>query len=458
MAVPLNLGGVFTTDTDGNLSISSGVVSTENVVGLVFDTSIAGGLSAALGSNTTAYATFKDGNVVELNSLSDATKAGIDETVFGGLVSYHVSQFFKLAGSNQRLFLSFMNSDEDTNFEAVEQMQLASGGIIYQIGVWTGKAVANAGDDEYEVPSSNIITKLQAVAETLGGTIGQINYEGNAPVNILLNAPVIASETCDYTKLPDVNALGAPKVSYILGQGATTEVHNIQLAINNIKSDSNSYAVVGNLGAALACLAIAPADESIAHVASFNLAAAMTEAELGFGNLKQTSGAWDAAVSFTNIKTLGYKKRNTYLHKKGYIFLTNYDGLEDSVFFSSDQTLTNGDYRTIARCRVMHKSRRVVRRALLPYVNSSVEVDTATGYMSASAITMFQNVVLNALDANMVEPGTSVPQISGRSCNIDAEQNILENDQLLITYTLVPLGTTSVISVTEGFVSTIESA
>ena len=134
--------------------------------------------------------------------------------------------------------------------------------------------------------------------------------------------------------------------------------------------------------------------------------------------------------------------------------MTNYDGLENSVFFSSDQTLTTGDYRTIARCRVMHKSRRVVRRALLPYVNASVEVDTSTGQISSSDITTFQNAVLDALDTNMVEPGTSVPQISGRSCTIDEEQNILENDQLLISYTLIPLGTTSVISVTEGFSAT----
>lgn len=457
MAVKQNLGGVFTTDTDGNLSTTESIVSTENVVGMVFDTKIAGGLTAALVSGSTAATTFANGNVVELNSLADATKAGIDSTVLGGLVEYHVSTFFKLAGSGQRLFLSFMDSSDDTDFEAVEQMQLASGGIIYQIGVWTGEAVAQAGDgDSYTVPASNIITKLQAVAETLGGTIGETNYNGNAPVNILLNAPVIDAAECDYTKLPDVNTLEAPKVSYLLGQESSENVHSIQLAVNAIKA-GNSYAVVGNIGAALACLAIAPADESMAHVASFNLQAAMTEAELGFGNLTQNSGAWGSDVSFTNIKTINYTKRNTYLHKKGYIFLMNYDGLENSIFFSSDQTLTSGDYRTIARCRVMHKSRRVVRRALLPYVNQSVEIDTSTGYMSASDITMYQNAVLDALDNNMVQPGTTSPQISGRSCTIDEEQNILENDQLLISYTLVPLGTSSVISVTEGFASTLES-
>ena len=332
-------------------------------------------------------------------------------------------------------------------------MQLASGGIIYQIGVWTGEPIAIVRNDTYIVPEDNVISKLQAVAETLGGKIGTTNYEGNAPINILLNAPIINNATCDYKKLPDLSTLAAPKVSMLIGQPASDSCHNIQLTLNNLSADT-TYLTVGNIGMALACLAIAPANESIAHVASFNLAAVATEAELGFGNLTQSGKEWASTVSFTPIKTIGYIKRNRYLHQKGYIFLTNYDGLENSVFFSSDQTLTDGDYRTLARCRVMHKSRRVVRRALLPYVNASVEIDTSTGYMSSSDITAYQNVVLNALDANMVEPGTSVSQISGRSCTIDEEQSILENDQLLISYSLIPLGCTSVISVTEGFSAT----
>ena len=447
-----NLGGVFTTDTDGNLA-SSSYVSTENVCGLVIDTKIAGGLEAALGSDTTAAQTFADGNVVELNMLSDCKEVGLDEKVMGGLPYYHIKQYFKLVGANARLFVSFMDSSSDTEFEAIENMQLASGGIIYQIGVWTGEAIATVAGSDYTILEDGLISKLQAVAETLGGKVGVTNYDGNAPINILLNAPVVNSATCDYRKLPDLTTCNAPKVSVLLGQSTSDLCHNVQLAVNNIKQEA-SYAVTGNIGAALACLSVAPANESIGHVASFNLSAVMTEAELGFGNLTQTEKQWGSSVSFTNIKTINYSRRNKYLHKNGYIFLTNYDGLENSIFFSSDQTLSTGDYRTIARCRVMHKSRRVVRRALLPYVNQNWEVDTTTGQFSASDITILQNVVLDALDNNMVEPGTSVPQISGRSCTIDEGQNILENDQLLINYSLIPLGTSAVINVTEGFSAT----
>lgn len=453
MASKTELGGVFNTDIDNQLTGST-FLSTENAVGLIFDTAVVGGLASALGSGEAATA-FANGNVVELNTLKDLEAVGLDDTVMKGLPLYHVNNFFSLAGNGKRLFLSFMDSSSDTNFEAVEKMQLASGGILYQIGVWTGTPIAEAAQQgNYTLPSANLLKKLQTQAEVLGGKIGVTNYEGNAPLNILLNAPILNAAICDVTKLPDISELDFPKVSVLLGQVANKDVHDLQLAINTANSGTTAYAVVGNIGAALACLAIAPANESIAHVASFNLAAIGTEAELGFGNLTVADGEWASAVSYTNIKSMGYLKRNTNLHKKGYIFLTNYDNLENSIFFSSDQTLSTKDYRTIARCRVMHKSRRVVRRALLPYVNSSVEVDTATGQLSASAISAFQNIVLGALDANMVEPGTSVPQISGRTCSIDPAQNVLENDKLDITYMLIPLGTASVINVTEGFTTT----
>lgn len=457
MASNTNLGGVFNTDMDGNLG-SKTFVSTENVVGLIFDTKIVGGVAAALGTGTLAATTFANGNVVELNVDKDIEAAGIDESVLSGIAKYHLDVFFKLAGDNNRIFVSFMDSTTDSKFDAVEKMQLAANGVIYQIGVWTGEAIATSGDGgTYTVADESILTKLQTVAEKLGGTIGSINYDGNCPVNILVSAPILNAAEVDYKKLPDLTALENPKVSVLVGQPNTEQIHSLMFAVNHVVDSTATFAPVGSVGAALACLAVAPANESIAHVASFNLSAVMQDSELGFGKITENTGktAYEGTSSFTNIKTLNYSERNRYLHKNGLIFLTNYDGEENSVFFSSDQTLSVGDYRTIARCRVMHKSRRVVRRALLPYVNDDHEIDATKGTLSASTITMFQNAVTNALDANMVEPGTTKPQISGRSCTIDASQNILENDAISIQYALVPKGVSGVISVTEGFKSAI---
>lgn len=455
MATNTNLGGVFTTDIDGK-STSNVFLSTENVCGLIFDTSIAGGLDKALGNDTLASKTFANGNVVELNTSKDLAEVGIDEDLMGGLVKYHLDSFFALAGGTQRLFVSFMDSNDDPEFEAVEKMQLASGGIIYQIGVWTGKAIATKNmDGSYSVDAGNILSKLQSEAEVLGGKVGITNYEGNAPLNILVTAPILNEAEINLKDLPDLSGMDYPKVTMLIGQAPSDTVHNLMYAVNHLDEGEKTYAIVGCVGAALGCLAVAPANESIAHVQNFNLAAVTQEAELGFGNIVEGDDAYEANSSFTNIKTIGYTKRNEYLHKKGYVFLTNYDGLENSIFFSSDQTLSIGDFRTLARCRVMHKSRRVVRRALLPRVNGNVEINTSTGKLTSSAIAEFQNLVIQALDMNMVEPGTAKPQVSGRTCSIDEDQDVLNTDEIKINYALVPLGVTSVINVTEGFTSTI---
>lgn len=494
MASKTNLGGVFLTDLDNQIT-SDVVVSTENVGGIIFDTAIVGGVAAALGEGKAAQV-FTNGNVVELNTTDDLKESGIDETVMFGLPKKHLDDFFTLAGNGHRLFVSFMNSDNDPDFEAIEKMQVASGGIIDHIGVWTAKPIANKGTTYtkvdnpegspkvqgfyklvdgnyvaanetevaantdyytssigYVVPEDNVIKKLELQAEALGGKIGETNYDGNAPVVLLLNAPVINDPECDYKLLPDLTNFDFPKVAVLLGQGSSDKVHDLQLKLITAQNNPK-YAVVGNIGAAIACLAIAPANESMGHVANFNLSRVATAAELGFGNLAVSQESWGSNVAFTNVNTLSYQKRNKYIHKKGYVFLTTYEGLENAVFFSCDQTLTQGDYSKVALNRVINKSRRVVRRALLPYVNDDWEVDAATGELTATAQSVIQDIVLHALNANMVEPGTNEPQISGKQCSIEPGQIILTNDSLNVSYFLTPRGYTGIFNVTEGFALT----
>lgn len=441
------LGGVFTTDTDGGLT-SSAQVSTENVCGLVIDTAIVGGMDTALGEGV-AKTVFGKGNVVELNSKKDVAEAGLDDTVMSGLPAYHLNTFFTLAGDNQRIFLTFMDSTSDKEFEAVQRLQLAADGIIYNVGVWTGKPIANKGDgsDDYTVIDGGVIGKLQAQAESLGGKIGVVNYEGHAPISVFLTAPVVLDKECDYKRLPDISNSKCCKVTMLLGQAASDEVHNIMIKLGGI-------APVGCVGAALAVTAVAPVDLSIANVSQFNLAAAINNAELGFGNLltNEENNAFDPNAAFTNIKTILYNKRAQYLHNKGYVFIGNVDGIEGGVFFSSDQTLdAESDYRSIMRCRIMHKARRVVRQSLLKYVNETWKVQS-NGTLSAAAVSTIKSTITKAIDGNMVRPGTRVAQISGRTANVDASKSLLENDSINVSFGILPPGCSAAIFCTEGFI------
>lgn len=445
------LGGVFTTDTDGNIK-SKAASFTENIGGLIFDTKVVSGLDKAL-TTEEAKKAFAGGAVVELNTYKDIAALGLDDTVMYGLPKHHLQNFFKYAGDGQRLFVSFMDSSTDSAFDAVEKLQLAASGLIDHIGVWTSEPFAKAGTDgsAYTVATDGIINKLQLQAEKIGGKIGVTNYEGNAPAVILLNAPVISGLTVDYKLLPDVSVLDAPKVAVLLGQPATDDVHAIQAQLGGVP--------VGNIGAALAVLSLAPADMALHYVAQFNLSSIMTTAELGFGKVTvgtdKKSLAADSAL--TNINTVSYADRQKYLHKNGYIFLRDHEGIENGVFFSSDSTCTMGDYRTIIRCRVMHKARRAVRAALLPYVGKSWEVDAATGELGASDVSLVKSAITTALDTQMKWPGGSTPQISGRKVVFDGTDDFLNNDEFHVGFSIVPKGVSDAIYCEEGYASTIST-
>lgn len=433
------LGGVFMSDTDGNIGTSS-TTSTEKVTGLLFDIS-----KQAKFFEEGAGLAVKDklqGNVIEINSMDDLKELGItaysgdtEKDLLFGIPYYHINHFFGIQGSTGRLFIMFADCGVDWN--AIEQMQRAAHGMINQLGVWTEQSLWKQTDPEAETYSIDLVTDLQSKAASLA--------DENAPLSILLcaNSAVIATDEesvkkVELGKIPTC-VINARFVSVLLGQGLDADVSAMQLANQNLTP-------VGNIGAALGCIASASVQESFAWINKFNLIGYFPDIEMGFGDVTLNSES-------KLTSTLKYSSLNKIqlddLDDKGYIFLCKYSGLESGVFFSKDQTCSNGDYRTVARNRTIHKSRRAVRNALLPYVNSPLKVDPSTGYLSSAKITMFQNIVSDILTTMQ-----NNEEISGFSVTIDKNQNVLKNDTLIIKYSLVPVGVASRIEVVEGLALT----
>lgn len=433
------LGGVFMSDTDGNIGTNS-TTSTEKVTGLLFDIS-----KQAKFFEEGAGLAVKDklqGNVIEINSMDDLKELGItaysgdtEKDLLFGIPYYHINHFFGIQGSTGRLFIMFADCGIDWN--AIEQMQRAAHGMINQLGIWTEQSLWKQTDPEAETYSIDLVTDLQSKAASLA--------DENAPLSILLcaNSAVIATaeesvKKVELGKIPTC-VINARFVSVLLGQGLDADVSAMQLANQNLTP-------VGNIGAALGCIASASVQESFAWVNKFNLIGYFPDIEMGFGDVTLNSES-------KLTSTLKYSSLNKIqlddLDDKGYIFLCKYSGLESGVFFSKDQTCSNGDYRTVARNRTIHKSRRAVRNALLPYVNSPLKVDPSTGYLSSAKITMFQNIVSDILTTMQ-----NNEEISGFSVTIDKNQNVLKNDTLIIKYSLVPVGVASRIEVVEGLALT----
>lgn len=436
------LGGVFMSDTDGNIGRSS-TTSIEKVAGLLIDISKQKEFFSK-GAGLLAKDKLQ-GTVVEVNSMNDLEALGItpytgnaDKDLLAGIPYYHIDHFFKIQGGTGRLFVMF--ADCSLNWDAITQMQRAAHGVIDHIGVWTEQSLWKQTDSSADTYSIDLVADLNAKAKDLG--------QANAPIASLLLSPNTAMVATTEAPLKQVLLDKIPScmmdarfVTVLLGQGLDKDVSAMQMA-------NASMTPVGCVGAALGCLSYAAVHESLAWVNKFNMAGYFPDVEMGFGDV-------NVAADGKLTSTLKYSALNgpqlDSLDDKGYVFLCKYAGIETGVYFSKDQNCSNysSDYRTIARNRTIVKSRRAVRNVLLPYVNSPLKVDPSTGYLSSAKITMFQNLVTDVLTTMQ-----NNEEISGFSVTIDKNQNVLKNDTLIIKYTLVPVGVATNIEVVEGLALT----
>ena len=264
----------------------------------------------------------------------------------------------------------------------------------------------------------------------------------NQPLSIVLcanpsttGAQTTAGRQIDLNKIPTA-ICESSRVSVIFGQSASEQVHRMQLR-------NTTKAPVGFLGAVMGAIARANVQESVAWVKQFNLFTDdFQEIELGFGDTNLDVD--DAFVSVNAYESLSPTLLDE-LDDKGYMFPIKYAGRENGIYISRDQTCSHGDFRTIARNRTINKSRRQVRSALLPYVNSPLMVNPSTGYLASSKITAFQTLI-----GDILSKMQAAQEISGYSVTIDEKQNVLVDDTLRIGYTIVPVGVATRIYVEEG--------
>lgn len=433
------LGGVFMGRTNGNIGTEVSM-DTDKVSGLLLD--ISGQPDFFTKDGLTLAANFKDA-IVEFTGMSDVNeKFGLDNTSESGDVTlsgvcavayYHIKHFFGLVGEGARLFVMF--ADCSQSWSALIDMQKAAVGMINQFGVWTEQHLWTKMDSSASQYGVALVADLQAVAVDMAN-----NYY--APASILLCANTAQVKTASgtdntvvFSEIPSC-VIGANYISVLLGQDIHPDVSKIQ-------SGLTSKTPVGLAGAALGLLAKLNVANSIGWVQECNICGYVPNIEFGFGNVEVVDNALVNTTKFSSLS----KSQLDRLEELGYIFLVKYAGLESGVYFSGDSTCANDDYRTISRNRVINKSCRAVRTVLLPYVNSPIKVDPATGQLSAAQITIFKNRIADILN-RMV----TANEISGvGQINIPAAQNILQNDQLNIQYSVVPIGCAHEINVQTGF-------
>ncbi len=142
------------------------------------------------------------------------------------------------------------------------------------------------------------------------------------------------------------------------------------------------------------------------------------------------------------------------IHDKGYIFLRNYYG-KSGFFLTDDPTCSanSDDYSSFARGRVIDKALSISYTTMVEELNDDIEVDQASGSISAGIIASWKANVENAIMQNMIG------EISGKpECYIDPKQNFLATDSVAVSISIIPKGYAKKINITLGLVNPFKTA
>lgn len=413
--------GYITTGSFENNTERFMLPTDESVCGMLFDTS---DFYKPFDDYPLLQQFFGNGQTHLINNLTEASMYGLcDENFMSGVPYYHLKQFYAYIGSDAPLYVCF--TSDHTEWSAIESMQTEANGKIFQIGIWTTQFIWNVQNNK--VVFTNLLNNIESGVEVLTGKVEE-SALGSTPLSVIVCPNTTLSSTSYVLQdIPDATTLNCPKVSVNLVQNGTDEVHTMQ-------SNCPYKSPVGSIGLIMACLYLAYAEESIGYVDKFNLNKNddFENAEVYFGG------------KYFNVDDITYMVGN-YVAQMGYIMPCTYKGKEAEVFFSGDPTLSNGDYNHISNNRIMHKCRRAIHSALMPYINGSHFLNSTDGDLSESSKSIVTSDILNMIDSVMVNPlGQS--QINGRTVTISENKKILETDTISIETSIGLVNYNSVIN------------
>lgn len=395
----------------------------ESIGAILFDTS---GFTDPFNGYSLLYHSFCDHKLQCIKNMDDALLLGIENNDFlNGLVYYHLSQFFNYIGEGQTLYIAI--ADCSKSWDVIESMQRQANGRLFQIGVWTSQPLWQFKEDK-TLGFTSLITDLQAQADEINGKVG-VSTHTMVPLNIVLcgNSRYVGERPLTYKKLPNAIELNCPKVSVPLIQNGSPEVKEMQ-------SRNPLQAPVSALGVIMACLALCGAEESIASVAKCDLNK----------NEEFNYPEWGVGATGTPINSVHQIWANI-ISSRGYIVPVSYEELESSYFLSNDQTLSDGDFSSIANNRVMHKCRRAACTATIPYVNGNHIYNPGTHNISPTSIAIITDSINTLLDSVM-RNRQGQKQIEGRVVTFLENEKMLENDSISIKLDIKPVNYSGYIS------------
>lgn len=383
--------------------------------------------------------TFEFGEVYEFNSIEDAEALGLSEATdvnaaadTTALCWMHISEWFRL-NPDGKLFV--FNGDALTMATlfsvaggGADQVMVASDRGIRFMGVVSGfdPAAVHTIADGF----ANIVGAGRTAAQTwVEARAAEFVYVDCVVVEgVAMAAPTGANQrdndasacvvaaACDHTYLTDVGYVAA-------------------------------FLKTGAVGTVLASIGVRMLSESIGSV----VLERYPQAKRGAANYSLTStrqNRWlsPGLSSGVSIETLTQNQRNT-IRDNAIIVAGRYEGYP-GIYLSGDETCTlvTDDFDSINKNRIWNEGARRVRRALIPRMNSRVQIDPATGHIKPSTIADWDAAVKRELDVLRNEG-----EIADYRFFLDPNQDVLATGKVTCKLTIVPQGIAEEIEAEIGF-------
>lgn len=316
-------------------------------------------------------------------------------------IHYHISEFFRINPLGILFCGGFTTLA--TDFSNIITLQEFADGECKQILYF-----------------SPLVTFDTTKLATLQGIANQMLSTYKAPAQIIY-APNF--KTVTLASLVNLNAFNAPSVSVCIAQDGGGLGH--ELGHGSAKSITAG-------GAMLGATSLANVSESIAWVGKFNMSDGVELEVLSFANGDVYSATAKSVVNSLN----DYR----------YVFLLKQRGTTGSYWNDShNAVIQSSDYAYIESNRTINKAIRVINSALLPLLNSPLDINT-DGTLTDVSIEVFTTEVDRVLDQLRLDGN-----ISQFGVSIDPSQNVLSTSQLDISVQIIPKGVARNINVKIGY-------
>lgn len=386
--------------------------------------------------------TFEFGNVYTFNSLDEVEALGLSAATDANaaadttaLTWYHLSEFFRLNPDGKLYVYNGEAVAAASLFAAdgsADLLMAASANSIRTMGVVFGFDP----DATLTIATgfANFVSTVRAAA--------QLWVTARAEAHVFVDCVVVEGVAAS-TTLVDLKLLDSPQV-----------VITVASDHGYLENYAAAFKKTAAVGTVLGSIHVRMLCESIGSVMLKRYPSTRRGAA-NYSLVDTRRNRWVKTGLSTGVlfNSLSQAVR-TELTTKAYLYAGSYEGYP-GIYFNAEATCTlaSDDFNTIHANRVWNEAARMLRRALIPRMNSVVAIDRTTGQIAPATIADWDAAAKRELDTLLAEG-----EIADYTFRMDPQQDVIAQGKVKTRVRVLPNGIAKEIESELGYTNIAQAA